>query len=79
MTRSVDECSLRDLPVVHDPRGNLSYVEGGRRRLGRLLRRSPRHGRYLRPTEQASHSLYPTVRKSGSISFCNLGSIYEIK
>jgi hypothetical protein len=29
MSRSVDECSLRDLPVNHDPRGNLSFVEGG--------------------------------------------------
>jgi hypothetical protein len=30
MSRSVDECSLRDLPVNHDPRGNLSFVEGGK-------------------------------------------------
>jgi hypothetical protein len=34
-------------------------------RPGRLMRFSPRRGRYLRTTEQASDSLYPTVRKSG--------------
>ncbi len=36
--------------------------------LGRIMRRSPRHGRYLRPTDQASHPVYPTARKSGTIS-----------
>lgn len=34
-------------------------------RLGRLMCCSPRrHGRYPRPTELASHPLYPTVRKT---------------
>jgi hypothetical protein len=37
-------------------------------RLGRLMRCSPRHGRYLHPVEQASHSLYPPVRQSGATS-----------
>jgi hypothetical protein len=32
------------------------------------MRCSPRYGRYLRPTEHASHFLYPPARKSGTIS-----------
>ena len=38
-------------------------------RRGRLMRCSTRrYGRYLRPTEQASHSFYPPVRESGAAS-----------
>jgi hypothetical protein len=29
MTQSVDDCRLIQLPKVHDPRGNLTFVEGG--------------------------------------------------
>lgn len=27
---SLDECRILDLPRVHDPRGNLTFIEGGR-------------------------------------------------
>lgn len=27
---SLDDCYVQDLPVIHDPRGNLTFIEGGR-------------------------------------------------
>lgn len=27
---SLDQCKLVDLPKIHDPRGNLTFIEGGR-------------------------------------------------
>lgn len=29
MTYSLDHCQLIDLPKIHDPRGNLTFIEGG--------------------------------------------------
>lgn len=28
--RTVDDCRIIDLPRIHDPRGNLTFIEGGR-------------------------------------------------
>ena len=30
MVHSVEDCRLVELPKIHDPRGNLTFVEGGR-------------------------------------------------
>jgi dTDP-4-dehydrorhamnose 3,5-epimerase-like enzyme len=27
---NIDDCKLLDLPKIHDPRGNLTFIEGGR-------------------------------------------------
>ena len=26
---SIDHCKILDLPKIHDPRGNLTFIEGG--------------------------------------------------
>ena len=29
-TYALDDCKLIDLPIIHDPRGNLTFIESGR-------------------------------------------------